>query len=28
MNDDPATKIGRPQQLYVGPEGRSWPKGR
>jgi len=28
MNDDPGTKIGRPQQLYVGPEGRSWPKGR
>jgi len=28
MNDDPATKIGRPQQLYVGPVGRSWPKGR
>ena len=28
MNDDPATKIGRPQQLYVGPDARSWPKGR
>ena len=25
MNSDPATKIGRPQQLYVGPAGRAWP---
>jgi citrate synthase len=25
MNSDPATKIGRPQQLYVGPVGRAWP---
>ena len=28
MNDDPATKIGRPQQLYVGPTARPWPSGR
>jgi len=28
MNDDPATKIGRPQQLYVGPDARSWPTSR
>ena len=27
-NADPATKIGRPQQLYVGPAPRSWPTGR
>ncbi|MEO6532694.1 MAG: citrate synthase [Pseudolysinimonas sp.] len=27
-NDDPATKIGRPQQLYVGPPERRWPSGR
>ncbi|MDA7565900.1 citrate synthase [Pontimonas sp.] len=26
MNSDPATKIGRPQQLYVGPVGRAWPQ--
>ena len=26
MNSDPATKIGRPQQLYVGPVGRAWPR--
>lgn len=25
-NDDPATKIGRPQQLYVGPAARAWPR--
>ena len=25
MNDDPRTKIGRPQQLYVGAEHRPWP---
>ena len=25
---DPATKIGRPQQLYVGPAARDWPAGR
>lgn len=25
MNSDPATKIGRPQQLYLGPAGRAWP---
>jgi citrate synthase len=25
---DPATKIGRPQQLYVGPPSRDWPAGR
>lgn len=25
MNQDPNTKIGRPQQLYTGPETRSWP---
>ena len=28
MNSDPNTKIGRPQQLYVGPVGRDWPVGR
>ena len=27
-NDDPATKIGRPQQLYIGPPERRWPEGR
>ncbi|QYH36773.1 citrate synthase [Salinibacterium sp. M195] len=26
MNQDPNTKIGRPQQLYTGPETRSWPQ--
>ena len=25
MNEDPATKIGRPQQLYVGEVHRAWP---
>jgi len=25
MNADPNTKIGRPQQLYVGPAARDWP---
>ena len=25
---DPATKIGRPQQLYIGPAERPWPAGR
>jgi citrate synthase len=25
MNNDPATKIGRPQQLYVGEPRREWP---
>jgi citrate synthase len=25
MNEDPATKIGRPQQLYVGSQMRDWP---
>jgi citrate synthase len=25
MNEDPSTKIGRPQQLYVGSEKRDWP---
>ncbi len=25
MNEDPNTKIGRPQQLYVGPPARDWP---
>ncbi|MEP6479297.1 MAG: citrate/2-methylcitrate synthase, partial [Rhodoglobus sp.] len=25
MNDDPATKIGRPQQLYIGEQKRDWP---
>jgi citrate synthase len=28
MNRDPATKIGRPQQLYIGETARNWPKGR
>jgi citrate synthase len=28
MNSDPATKIGRPQQLYTGSAERSWPTGR
>jgi len=27
-NSDPGTKIGRPQQLYVGPPPRDWPTGR
>ena len=27
-NNDPATKIGRPQQVYVGPPAREWPSGR
>jgi len=27
-NDDPATKIGRPQQLYIGQPERRWPDGR
>src|SRR5690606_3776947 len=27
MNADPATRIGRPQQLYVGPTERPWPRG-
>lgn len=27
-NDDPATKIGRPQQLYIGEPARDWPSGR
>ena len=26
MNEDTHTKIGRPQQLYLGPTARSWPK--
>jgi citrate synthase len=26
MNQDPATKIGRPQQLYVGEPERAWPQ--
>ena len=26
--NDPGTKIGRPQQLYVGPAAREWPAGR
>jgi citrate synthase len=26
MNADPATRIGRPQQLYVGPAERAWPR--
>jgi len=26
MNNDPNTRIGRPQQLYTGPGARSWPK--
>ncbi len=28
MNLDPATKIGRPQQLYIGEAERQWPAGR
>ncbi len=28
MTQDPSTKIGRPQQLYVGDAERSWPDGR
>ncbi len=27
LNTDPATRIGRPQQLYVGPTERAWPRG-
>jgi citrate synthase len=27
-NSDPATKIGRPQQLYIGEPARDWPAGR
>lgn len=27
LNSDPTTRIGRPQQLYVGPTERSWPRG-
>ena len=27
-NGDPATKLGRPQQLYVGPPARDWPTQR
>ncbi len=27
LNADPATRIGRPQQLYVGPTERAWPRG-
>ncbi len=26
MNEDDGTRIGRPQQLYVGPAARDWPK--
>ncbi len=26
MNTDPATKIGRPQQVYVGEPHRAWPE--
>jgi citrate synthase len=25
MNDDPSTKIGRPQQVYTGQPHRAWP---
>ena len=28
MNEDPFTKIGRPQQLYTGSPVRDWPTGR
>lgn len=28
MNTDPQTKIGRPQQLYIGSGARDWPQGR
>jgi citrate synthase len=28
MTQDPSTKIGRPQQLYVGDAERNWPTGR
>jgi citrate synthase len=28
MNADPQTKIGRPQQLYIGSGARDWPRGR
>lgn len=27
LNSDPTTRIGRPQQLYVGPTERPWPRG-
>ena len=27
-NADPATKIGRPQQLYIGEPARPWPTSR
>jgi citrate synthase len=27
-NNDPATKIGRPQQLYIGEPARAWPASR
>lgn len=27
LNSDPANRIGRPQQLYVGPAERPWPRG-
>lgn len=28
MNEDPSTKLGRPQQLYVGAPARQWPAAR
>ena len=28
MNEDPRTKLGRPQQLYTGPPARDWPTSR
>lgn len=28
MNEDPSTKLGRPQQLYTGSPSRDWPTGR
>jgi citrate synthase len=28
MNEDPKTKLGRPQQLYTGAPAREWPAGR
>ncbi len=28
MNEDPSTKLGRPQQLYVGETAREWPADR
>ncbi|MEO6942206.1 MAG: citrate synthase [Terrimesophilobacter sp.] len=27
LNADPSTRIGRPQQLYIGPTERAWPRG-